>query len=134
MSEPLNVFGSQPAGLIPFDGSQSGGDDFRIAENVGKTLIVKVHGPKEVNTSYGEKTAISADVVVLGEDGNGEAFSNVLIFNAAPVDQLKGHAGQSIVATVGTYETKQGGDAPRLEAPSPEAVALAEKYEAAQAK
>lgn len=128
----LNVFGSQPAGLTAFDESMGGGDDFRLAENVGKALIVSVHGPKEVSTSYGPKTAISCDVVVLAEDGTGTPYTNVLIFNAAPVDQMKGLAGQKVVAIVGTYETKQGGKAPRFEAPTPAIIAAAEKFEAAQ--
>lgn len=124
----LSVFGSQPAGLVPFNESMGGGDDFRMAEHAGAAVIVSVQGPKDVSTSYGPKTAIACDVVELAPDGSGQKYSDVLIFNAAPVDQLKGLAGQQIVAVIGTYETKQGGKAPRFEAPTPEVIAAAEKY------
>lgn len=129
----LSVFGSAPAGLTPFDPGRGGDNDFRLAEHVGSAVIVKVQGPEEVKTSYGLKTAVKCDVVVLdkGLDGKGTVYSDCLIFNAAPVDQIKGLAGQMIVATVGTYETKQGSQAPRFEAPTPEVIAAAEKFEAA---
>lgn len=129
----LNVFGDKPAGLTAFtDPGPGGGDDFRIAEHIGSAVIVTVHGPKEVATSYGPKTAISADVVVLEDDkGAGTRYADVLIFNAAPVDQMKSQAGQTLAAVIGSYETKQGGKAPRLEAPSPEVVKAAEAYLAA---
>jgi hypothetical protein len=131
----LNVFGSNPAGLTPFNEKQGGGDDYRLAEHIGANVIIAIAGPKEVTTQrYGVKTAISCDIVDLASDGTGKEYKDVLIFNAAPVDQLKGLAGQTIVATIGSYETKSGGSAPRFEAPSPEVVAVAEKYTAANSK
>lgn len=127
----LSVFGdSSPAGLSSFVDTGVGGDDFRMAEHIGAAVIVTVHGPKEVNTTnYGLKTAISCDVVVLDDDkGNGTRYENVLIFNAAPVDQMKGSAGQTLAATIGSYDTKQGGKAPKFEEPTPEVVKAAEAY------
>lgn len=127
----LSVFGDKPAGLSAFtDPGVSGGDDFRMAEHVGSAVIVTVHGPKEVNTSrYGLKTAISCDVVVLEDDkGNGTAYKDVLIFNAAPVDQLKGSAGQTLAAVIGSYESKSGTKAPKFEEPTADVVKAAEAY------
>lgn len=126
----MNIFGDKPASLTTFaDREQGSGDDFRIAEHVGKGVIVSVHGPKEVQTAnYGVKTAISADVVVLNADGTGQEFKDALIFNAAPVDQLKGYAGQSIVAQVTTYTAKSGTQAPKFEAPTPDVQKAAETY------
>lgn len=127
----LSVFGDSPAGLSAFeDPGVGGGDDFRMAENIGASVIVTVHGPKEVSTAnYGVKTAISCDVVVLRDDkGNGDKFENVLIFNAAPVDQMKGSAGQTLAAKIGSYDTKQGGKAPKFEEPDAAVVAAAEAY------
>ena len=129
----LNVFGSAPASLTAFNETMSGGDDFRLAENIGAHLIITVTGPKEVSTSFGVKTAIEASkVVALGATpADAKVYTDVLIFNAAPVDQLKGSAGQSVIVTVDTYETKQGGKAPRFTAPTAEVVTSAEAYYAA---
>lgn len=126
----MNIFGSDPAALQTFQEREIGGDDFRLAEHVGSTAIFKVHGPKEVQTAnYGVKTAVSVDVVVLNEDGSGKEFSDALIFNAAPVDQLRDYTGQTIVATVATYTAKSGTKAPKLEAPTEAAQALAKAYQ-----
>lgn len=124
----LSVFGENPAGLKAFKDDGPSGDEYRLAENVGKSLIITVIGPKEITTKrYGVKTAVMCDLVELQDDGTGKPFKNIAIFNAAPVDQLKPLAGQTIVATIGTYEKKSGGQAPRFEEPTPEVVAAAEK-------
>ena len=121
----LNVFGSAPAGLTAF---KEGGDDFHLVDHVGKHAIFQVMGPEEVNTAkYGLKTAVKAEVAVL--DGSDVIeFADVLIFNAAPVSQLKGLAGQTTVALIEQYETKQGNMAPRLAEPTPAAIAAAEAH------
>lgn len=122
----ISVFGSEPAGITAFSESgPSGGDDFRLAENIGADLLVSVTGPKEVTTSFGVKTAIQCERIVRLSDS--AVFRDVLIFNAAPVDQLRDKAGQMLVVSVSSYETKQGGKAPRFIPPSAEAVAAAEK-------
>lgn len=128
----MNIFGDKPATLAAFQDRSSGGDDFRLAEHVGKGVIVEVLGPKEVQTNlYGPKTAINVNVVVLEADGTGKKYEDALIFNAAPVDQLKGLAGQTIVAQVATYKSRQGTQAPKFEAPSDAVQAAAQKYTAA---
>lgn len=115
----MNIFGSEPATLSAFKDREVGGDDFRLAEHVGKGVVLTVHGPKEVTTAnYGVKTAISVDAVVLEADGTSKSFQDALIFNAAPVDQLRNYAGQTIVAEIETYTAKSGTKAPRLKAPS----------------
>jgi hypothetical protein len=124
----LNVFGSAPAGLTPFGESEKGeGDRIRLLDFVGESAIFEIVGPKEITTTnYGVKTAIECSVVVL--KGDGLRFEDCLIFGAAPVDQMKGLAGQTIVAEIEAYDTKQGGKAPRLKAPSEAAIAAAKAY------
>lgn len=138
------VFGAKPAGLTPFaETDPEDRDDFRISDHIGRTVIINVVGPTEIETNdYGTKTAIECSVVLLDEDGKGggTVFDDVLIFNSAPVAQLKKLAGQRIVALVDQYETKQSKSrknkkdgpqmAPRLDTPSPEMVKAAELYEA----
>jgi hypothetical protein len=126
----LSVFGDKPAGLTSFVDSGVTGDDFRMAEHVGKAVIVSVRGPVEKATAnYGVKTAISCDVVVLDDDkGNGTKYEDVLIFNAAPVSQMKDKAGQTIAAVIVSYDTKQGGQAPKFDEPTADVVKAAEAY------
>lgn len=122
----LSVFGSAPATLTPFEEGSGGGDRIRLLDFVGESAIFEIVGPKEVKTSYGVKTAIECSVTVL--KGDGLVFRDALIFGAAPVDQMKGLAGQTIVAEIEAYDTSQGGKAPRLKAPSPAAVEAAAKF------
>ncbi len=125
----LSVFGSQPAGLTAFQGGGGNGDDFRAAENVGKGAIMYVSGVKDVQTkNYGEKPALECSKIVVLDGDKGEEFTDVLIFNAAFVKDLKGYAGQMVVVLIDSYETKQGGNAPCPEAPTAEILAAAEKY------
>lgn len=129
----MNIFGDQPATLQSFKDREIGGDDFRLAEHVGKGVIITVLGPKEVQTAnYGLKTAIAVNAVVLNADGTGKAYDDALIFNAAPVDQLKGSAGQTLVAQITTYTAKSGTQAPKFEAPSEAVQAAAQKYSASK--
>ncbi len=126
----LNVFGSNPAGLTAFTGGGGNGDDFRAAEHVGKGAIMSVSGVKDVQTkAYGEKPALECSKVVVLDGDKTEVFEDVLIFNAAFVKDLKGFAGQTVVVLIGSYETKQGGDAPSPEVPTAEILAAAEKYQ-----
>ena len=127
----LSVFGDAPASLVPFAES-GGGDKFSPLEHVGANLLIRVVGPKEVTTGYGVKTAIEcSEIVVITGKGEPVRFSDALIFSAAIVDQLRGRAGQVTVAKVVTYETKQGGKAPKLDAPDADAVKVAESILAA---
>lgn len=120
----VSVFGSQPKGLVAFADNGGGGDDFRLLEHVGKVAVFEVQGPESVTTQYGDKTAIRANVTVVG----GGTYTDVLIFNSAPVDQLKGSTGQKVVAAIEEYKGMggKGAAAPRLVAPSAEQLKAAE--------
>lgn len=128
----LNVFGSAPASLVPFDEAAPSGDSFKPIEHIGASVIFSVEGPDTIATKYDPAKSVvrCAKVVVLDRslNGEGKALSNIVVFATAIVDQLKNLTGQTTVATIGSYETKQGGEAPRLEAASREAIAAAEKY------
>lgn len=124
----LSVFGDSPAGLVPFEDEEQG-ERVKLASLAEKTVIFKVRGKKDVKTNkYGVKPAIEADLVVIAAGKAPQEFPNQLIFNAAPVQQLERKAGQTIVAKVELYETDQGGEAPKLVAPSAKAIAAAQAY------
>ena len=122
----LSVFSSNPAGLQPFSDNFGEGDDFKMVDHIGKIVIVTVKGPEEVETKlYGRKTAIKADIITVEADGP-KKYSDVLIFNAAPVKQLADKAGQTFAAQIVTYKTKQGGQAPKFDAADAEQTKAAE--------
>ncbi len=130
----FSVFGDQPKGLTPFEETapEDRRPSLRLLDHVGKAAIFTIAGPVEKNTKYGLKTAVSCPVVVV-LDGKNEpvVYTDSLIFGQAPVDQLKGRAGQTIVALIGSYDSATGGKAPRLEAPTAAALAAAEEYDKA---
>jgi len=131
MGAPLNVFGSQPAGaggLTAFVDKGFDGDDFAIVEHIGKAAIFRVHGPEEVNTKYGLKTAIKADVVVLGGADGAKEYKGVLVFSMIVVDQLQALAGQTTVARISSKVTKTGNTAAKLEEAQPGDVEAATAY------
>lgn len=127
-----SVFGSAPKGLVKFEeASSEDRDDFRLSEHVGKVAQFIVAGPEQVSTGkYGEKTAIRCEVK-LNDGGAIKTYTNVLIFNAAPVSQLKGLTGQAPIAAIVQYESKTGTVAPKLDTPTDEQVAEFERLLAA---
>ena len=125
----MNIFGSEAKTLTAFEDKGGEGSDFRLAEHVGKGAIISVIGTKQVKTAnYGEKTAVNVDVVVLTDEP--QEFKDALIFNAAPVDQLKAYAGQTVVVDIVTYTAKSGTKAPKFEAPSEDTQKRAQAYNA----
>lgn len=109
------VFGaSGPKKLKTFPKPES--DDFKPIEHVGATVILTVHGVEDVKTNrYGVRPLVKVDVRVVAEDGTiGPALKKVGIFSTAIIGQLEDLTGSSIVAVIETYESKSGGDAPRL--------------------
>jgi hypothetical protein len=129
LPKKLSVFGADgPKKLVGFkDNSGEDRDNFKLVEHVGSVAIFRVHGVEDVKTNlFGVRPAVKVDVTIVGEDGEGETFKNVLIFNAVPVDQLRDYAGQTLVARVGTYDKKTGGQAPKLIEASAEEQELAE--------
>lgn len=128
----FNVFGDEAKSLVPFEETapEDRGPNLRLLDHVGKAGIFTVAGVKEVQTQrYGMKPAIEVpEAVILDSDGSSEVFTDQLVFGTAPVDQMKGRAGQTFVAIIGSYESKSGTVAPRLEAPTQAAVKAAEAY------
>lgn len=128
----VSVFGDQPKGLVAFNES-AGSGDFRLRDHAGKAAVFTVLGPKQIQTEFGDKTAVSANVTVIESDGSTTDYSDALIFNKAPVDQLQGSTGQRVVAAIELYDTKRkeydgtAKMAPRLVAPTAEQLAAAEK-------
>lgn len=87
MTTPQSPF-AQPS-------SASAGDNFNPAELNGHLLLVYPGAVKQVMTqNYGEKEAITADVIVLDvidqSTGHPPVLKDTLIFNAVLIGQLKG--------------------------------------------
>lgn len=126
----VSVFGAAPAaGLVPFAEPEQG-DDFVLKEHEGATLILDVVGVIQKETKlYGVKPAVELTRVVSLKAGREpQVFSNVLLFQSAPVSQLRASAGQTVVAEVVSYATKQGGTAYKLGPTDPAGLSAAQKF------
>lgn len=130
MAAPVNVFGAAPK-AVAF--AEEAGDDFTLADYEGATVVLDVVGVEQVDTKkYGAKPAVRfSRVVVLGE-GEPVVFDDVLLFQSAPVNQMKRLAGQrGIVASVVSYSNDHGGPFYKFGTPEPAGLAAAEKFLAA---
>lgn len=69
----------------------SSGVDFETLK--GRLLIVTPHSTEEINTSFGEKEAVRADLVVVDEPGGAVEFLDTLIFPKVLIGQLRSAIG-----------------------------------------
>jgi hypothetical protein len=113
-------------------GSGSSGDNFTPDDLSGRLLLVKPldhrHG---INTAFGEKEAIEADVHVLDGGDAGSVLRAVYVFPLALIGQLKGNVatGRFCLGRLGKGTPKPGQKPPwRLLDPTEDDKTLARKY------
>jgi hypothetical protein len=127
MAGAPKVFGSKPK-VKPFrEPDPEDRDSFVMSENVGASVLVKVHGTEEIETKkYGTKPAARLDVTNLE---TGETARDVLIFSAAVVSQVRQYDGGDLfVAEVESYESSYGTTGYKFGEPSKETVKVAEAF------
>lgn len=97
----------------------------------GKTLVIDIKGPATFSSTNSdgvqvEKTAVDTNSIKVVETG--EVFEGQRIFTTGIVRQIQGLAGQTIIASVGTYETekRKGQKFVQLVEPTAEQVAAAQ--------
>lgn len=129
MAAPVNVFDVFGAAPKAVAFAEEAGDDFTLADYEGATVVLDVVGVEQIDTKYGVKSAVRfSRVVVLGE-GEPVVFDDVLLFQSAPVNQMKRLAGQrGIVASVVSYSNDHGGPFYKFGTPEPAGLAAAEKF------
>lgn len=112
--------------------SAPGSSNFDIPEYKGNLLLITpLAFETEVKTTFGEKDAVRADIVILdGEDGP-EAHDDVLIFPLVLIGQTKGRVGKGMVlGRLGQREPSKPGQNPAwaLEDPTDEDKQAARDY------
>ena len=125
----LKVWGDATPGLTPFEEAQ-GGDSFAVADHVGDVVVIDVDEAKTIGTKYGDKTAISARIAVVDEAGAATVYEDALLFNAAIVAQLKSKVGDTIVATIISYQSNFGTTGYKLGTPTKNEFKQAQIYAA----
>lgn len=103
-------------------------EQFRLSDHLGTTLAITVQSVEEVNTKYGMKDAIKADVTIVDGILATTDHHDVLLFNAAVVDALRDSVGDEdpIIVRVTSVTGKSGNDYITVSAPTAEAYAAAE--------
>jgi len=99
----------------PFDGpGTASGIDFEWLN--GRLLLVTAHSMENVNTSFGEKDCVRADVVVLDGPDAPETYEDTLIFPKVLIGQIKGNigSGRMNLGRLGQGNAKPGQKPPWL--------------------
>lgn len=101
-------------------GAASGGIDWAAVN--GSLILITVHDVEtDIQTSFGAKDAVRADVAILDGDHAGEEYGDSLIFPKVLISQLRGSKGSKVLGRLGQGEAKKGQQPPWLLAEASEA-------------
>ena len=99
----------------PFSGPASA-SGVKITEFEGRLLLITPTSYEEgIDTAYGEKDAVKANLVVIDEDNpaNSEQHEGILMFQGRLIGQTKPFVGKGLVlGRLGKGEAKKGQSAP----------------------
>lgn len=85
-------------------------DRLRLIDLVGELVIVEATGEaREIATTYGDKEAVPARVLHVGNDADG--WMETLVFNGVIVRRLKDAAGKPVAGRLEQVPTKKGNPA-----------------------
>ena len=83
------------------------------ADHLGQLLLINViEERKEIQTAYGETSAIEANVTVLDGPNVGQKFDDILIFPRVLQSQLRPRIGGMVLGRLNQGEKKAGQSAP----------------------
>ena len=125
--QPTNQPTEEP---MPFNDPGTGGDRIDYKPLDGALLLFDVKAVEDgVVTTYGERTAIRADVAVLDGLHKGERYTDALVFPMVLVGQLRGSEGAMVLGRLGQGAAKPGQNAPWTLATATDAdKAVGERY------
>lgn len=117
-----------------FDDPGEPGGGIEWTSLAGRLLLFSVHSIENgINTSFGVKDAVRADVVVLDGPNKGELFNNTLVFPGVLIGQLKTKVGKQVLGRLGYGQAKAGQRPPwKLEAATDSEKAAAVAFRANQ--
>lgn len=97
----------------PWGGVPAASFEFGLADHDGVLALFAVGGlHRDVSTSFGERDAVRAGIVLLDGPEAGKVFEDILLFNTRVVSRLRNAPGQVILARIGMGEGKGGNNKP----------------------
>jgi hypothetical protein len=116
--------------MSTFTNPSSPGDGITWEDHRGALLIIHVHSLEAgIQTTFGPKDAVKADVHVVDGTGAGKTYDDCLIFPTLLVSQTKRSIGQKVLGRLGTGNAKPGQKPPwLLDQPTTEDTQLAEQW------
>lgn len=112
------------------DPAEGGGDKLPYDDLNGSLLLVTVKSVEEgIQTTFGVKDAIKADIAVLDGDHKAERYEDTLIFPKVLVGALRSNVGRMVLGRLGQGNAKPGQKPPWILAAGTDAdKATATKY------
>lgn len=84
-----------------------------FADYKGRLLMFDVKSVEtDVQTSFGPKDAVRADVTVIDGDSAGETFNDALIFPSVLIGQIRGAVGRKVLGRLEQGNAKPGQQPP----------------------
>lgn len=79
-------------------------------DHIGKLLLIEPTALETgINTNFGEKDAVRADVTVIDANGSGpEEYKDALIFPSVLISQTRSLIGEKVLGRLGQGEAKPG--------------------------
>jgi hypothetical protein len=96
-NDPFASAGSTDTDVDPFSAPSAGGGS-KITDHEGCLLLITPRSHEQgIQTSFGEKDAVKADLVVLDGPNANTVETDVLIFQAQLISQTKGRINKGMV-------------------------------------
>jgi hypothetical protein len=91
------------------DPGTGGGDNLKLDALNGALLLFDVKGYEErIATTFGDKSAVRADVAVLDGPNKGETYVDTFVFPLVMQGQLRGSIGAKVIGRLGQGVAKPG--------------------------
>jgi hypothetical protein len=99
-------------------------------EHLGHLLLIEPKElEKDIETTYGKKDAVRADITVIDAADAPEVFTDALIFPGVLISQTRSLIGEKVLGRLGQGQAKPGQKPPwRLEDPAEADVAIGVRY------
>lgn len=111
-------------------GNAGSGDRFSVKDNDGRLVVVTPSSiQSDIQTSFGAKDAVIADVVLLDGPNAGEEAQGAYLFGKALIGQLRSKFGERVLGRIAKGTAKPGQAAPWvLTDPTPDDLKAAEAW------
>lgn len=99
---------------------------FVWGDHKGTLLIIEPTALENISTTFGEKDAVRADLVVADGDDAGQKYNDCLVFPSVLIGQLRPHIGKKVLGRLSQGVAKPGQSAPwKLDDPTAADIATA---------